>query len=93
MAHPPSLAPSPGAKRQRRLRERRRRGARIVAVEIDIDLLEILEELGLVDPDQADDPGGLAFALLMLLEEAVEARRSRIEKKVSDASRIAPGLR
>ncbi len=59
----------------------------MVTVEIDTDLLEIIEELGLVDPDEADDPGALAFALLMLLEEAVESR-----KKMRDASRIAPRL-
>ena len=80
MARPPSLAPSPAAERMRRLRARRARGARVVLVEIDTDLLEILEQLGLVDPDEADDPGALSFALLMLLTEAAEARRSRSDK-------------
>ena len=51
-----------------------------VCVEIDVDLLEIIEELGLVGPDEADDPGALSFALLMLLTEAVEARRSCFRK-------------
>ncbi len=81
-------SPSPAAARMRRLRERRARGARVVAVEVDVDLLEILEQLGLVDPNEADDPGALAFALYMLLEEAVEHRR-----KISDASRSALRLR
>ena len=71
----------------RRLRARRARGARVVLVEVDVDLLEILEELGLVGPDEADDPGALSFALLMLLTEAVESR-----KKIRDASRVGPGL-
>ncbi len=71
---------TPAARRMRRLRERRARGARVVQVEVDVDLLGILEELGLVGPGQADDPDALAFALSMLVEEGVEARRSRIEK-------------
>ena len=62
----------------RRLRERRARGARVVAVEIDTDLLEVIGDLGLIDPDEADDPGALSFALLMLLSEAVQARRNRM---------------
>ena len=66
---------TPAAERMRRLRERRARGARVVAVEIDVDLLAAFDELGLVDPDDPDDPGALAFALLMLLEEAVESRK------------------
>ncbi len=70
----------------RRLRERRSRGIRIIAVEVDADLLADLGELGLIDPDDADDVGALSFALFMLLEEAVEFRR-----KVSDASRGTPG--
>ena len=65
MAHPPSLAPSPAAARMRRLRERRARGARVVLVEIDPDLLETIEQLGLVGPDEVDDPGALSFALLV----------------------------
>ena len=76
---------TPAAERMRRLRARRARGARVVAVEIDVDLLKAFDELGLVDPDDPDDPGALAFALFMLLEEAVESR-----KKMRDASRIAP---
>ena len=92
MAHSPPLAPSPAALRQRRLRERRARGARIVAVEVDTDLLEILEQLGLVDPAEVDDPTALSFALLMLLSEAAEARRSRSEEislRVTDGSKAA----
>ncbi len=63
------------AQRMRRLRERRNRGARIVDVEVDADLLEVLGELGLIDLDDLGDSGALAFALLMLLDEAVESRR------------------
>ena len=79
---------TPAAARMRRLRERRARGARVVAVEVDEDLLENLVRLRLVDRDEVDDPGALAFALYMLLEEAVESRR-----KMRDASQIVPRLR
>ncbi len=79
---------TPAAGRMRRLRERRARGARVVAVEVDVDLLENLVRLGLVDRDEVDDPAALAFALYMLLEEAVESRR-----KIRYASRPSPGLR
>ena len=71
---------TPAAERMRRLRERRARGARVVAVEVDVDLLEILDQLWLVDPDETGDPSALSFALLMLLSEAAEARRSRFKK-------------
>ena len=67
------------AERMKRLRERRARGVRVIPVEVDSDLLETLEQLGLVDPDETDDPGALSFALAMLLEEAAEARRRRTE--------------
>ena len=70
-------APTPAAARARRYRERRLRGARIVPVEIDVELLEALSELGLIDPDDADDPVALSFALSMLIAETVEARRSQ----------------
>ena len=82
-------SPSPAAERMRRLRARRVRGARIIAVEVDVDLLEILEELGLVGPDEVGDSGALSFALLMLLTEAAEARRSHSGKKLL---RVTDGL-
>ena len=81
-------SPSPAAERMRRLRERRARGCRTALVEVDDDLLENLVRLGLVDPDEVSDSGALAFALYMLLEEAVESR-----KKIRDASRNGSGLR
>ncbi len=67
--------PKPDALRQRRLRERRRRGAKIISVEVDADLLENLERLGLIDAAEVADPGALSFALSMLLSEVVEGRR------------------
>lgn len=75
---------SPAAARMRRLRERRARGARVVAVEIDVDLLEILEELGLVGPDEVGDSGALSFAILMLLTEAAEVRLNRSLLRVTN---------
>ena len=77
---------TPAAQRMRRLRERRARGARVVAVEVDCDLLADLEEAGLIDPADAADPGALAFALSMLLAEAAEARRSRIKESLLRAT-------
>ena len=64
----------------RRLRERRVRGVQMVQIEIDVDLLAVLSELGLVDPDEADASGALAFALAMFLAEAAEARRCRVKE-------------
>ena len=70
---------TPAAERQRRLRERRARGVRVVDVEVDVDLLETLARLGLVGPEEVDDPGALAFALAMLIAETIEARRNQFE--------------
>ena len=67
--------PSPAAVRQRRLRERRRRGARIIHVEIDDDLIAAFDELGFVDLSEKDAVGAVSFAISMLLAEAIEARR------------------
>lgn len=78
---------TPAAARMRRLRERRVRGVRIVAVEIDENLLADLTELGLIGSNEADDPDALSFGLAMLLSEAVESRR-----KISDASRTTSKL-
>lgn len=79
MAHPPALAPSPAAVRQRRLRERRRRGARTVLVEIDADLLAALYEMELIDSIEAADQTALAFGLSMLIAETIEIRRGQIK--------------
>ncbi len=82
---------TPAAARMRRLRERRARGARIVALEIDADLLELLEQSGLVGPDEADDPAAMRFALLMLLTEAAETRRAASWGQIRYASPACPG--
>ncbi len=71
-------SPTPAAARQRRLRERRRRGARTVLVEIDADLLGALYEMELIDSTEAADQGALAFALSMLIAETIEIRRGQI---------------
>ena len=78
--------PSPAAARMRRLRERRARGVRMVLVEIDTDLLELLEQLELVDQAEAADPGALAFGLWMLLNEVAENHRSRIKESLLRAT-------
>ena len=81
---------TPAAERMRRLRERRARGARIVAVELDSDLLELLEQLGLVDQAEAADSGALSFGLWMLLNEISEKHRSRIKESLLRRN-IRPG--
>ncbi len=74
------------ATRMRRLRERRSRGARVVAVEVDSDLLELLEQLDLVDQAEAADPSALAFGLWMLLNEVAENHRGRIKESLLRAT-------
>ena len=69
--------PSPAAVRARRYRERRVRGARIVAVEVDGDLLGALYEMELIDSTEAADQSALAFALSMLIAETIEIRRGQ----------------
>ena len=69
---------SPAAQRMRQLRERRARGVRVIAIEIDVDLLNALEQSGLLGQDEIDDPSALAFALSMLIEAGIEARRSHL---------------
>jgi hypothetical protein len=48
-----------------------------VPVEVDTDLLETLERLGLVGSDEAADSSALAFALSMLIAEYIESRRDQ----------------
>ena len=78
--------PSSAAVRQRRLRERRRRGTRIVSVEADVDLIADLELLGLIGPGDRGNPDALSFALMLLLSDAIESRI-----KMRHAQRFAPG--
>ena len=85
-------APSPAAARARRYRERRLCGIRIVPVEIDIDLLETLEHLGLVNRDEVGNPEALAFALSMLIAETVEARRSQFNLNSSRVTRCSKAV-
>ncbi len=72
-------SPTPAAVRQRRLRERRRRGVRTALVEIDADLLGALYEMELIDSIEAADQSALAFALSMLIAETIEIRRGQIK--------------
>ena len=81
------------AERQRRHRERRQRGCRVIAVEVDDDLLEFLEQLGLVDQAEAADSGALSFGLWMLLNEISEKHRSRIKESLSRVTeRLGAGV-
>ncbi len=71
------------ALRQRRLRERRSRGARVIGVEIDADLVTLLNETGLISPDEIDDSHALSFGLWMLLNEIAENHRDRVKESLS----------
>ena len=74
---------TPAAARTRRHRERRARGVRVVQVEIDFDLRELLVQLGLVDQAEVTDPAALSFGLWMLLNEISEKHRSHIKESLS----------
>ena len=85
--------PSTAALRQRRLRERRGRGCRVIPVEVDSDLLELLEHLGLVDRAEGADAGALSFGLWMLLNEITENHRARIKESLSRVTdRLGSGV-
>lgn len=61
--------PSPGACRQRRLRDRQRTGVIRVAIETDeAALVDMLTRCGTLHPTMADDPGAIAEALRELIE-------------------------
>lgn len=70
------------ATRMRRLGERRARGCRVIGVEIDADLVMLLDETGLISPDEIDDSHALSFALWMLLSEVTENHRDRIKESL-----------
>lgn len=65
--------PDPAAKRRqaaernRRLRERRRRGARVWPIEGDADLADELIAHGLLNEEDVDNPAELPFALMLAL--------------------------
>ena len=67
-------APSPGALRMRRSRERRRQGDVIVSVEVGPNMTADLADLGwLAEPDRVDK-SALARALTGLVERAIRSR-------------------
>jgi hypothetical protein len=82
-------APASAALRQRRHRERRARGARVIGVEIDADLVSLLTEIGLIGPDEIDDSHALGFALWMLLNEIAENHRDRVRESLSRVTKRA----
>ena len=52
----PDAAPSPAAERQRRFRERRRRGVFVVPVEVTCEMIQALVDRGDVDEANCSDP-------------------------------------
>ena len=55
---------SPAAERQRRYRERLRRGAQVITVEVDNELFEVLIDRGFLRPYDEDSPECIARALV-----------------------------
>jgi len=69
----PAQQLSPEASRMRRSRARRRRGERIVALEVGPALISGLVALGWLPEDERDDKGAVAHALTQLAERALWA--------------------
>jgi hypothetical protein len=67
-------APSPGALRMRRSRERRRLGDVIVNLEVGPNITADLADLGWLPAPNRVDKDALARALIELLERAIEVR-------------------
>ena len=61
------------AQRMRRLRDRRRSGIRVLPVEVSIDTVEILVELGYIDVEQTQDVQRVKEALARFIEETAQA--------------------
>jgi hypothetical protein len=57
----------------RRLRDRRRSGIRVLPVEVSIDTVEILVELGYIDREQAQDVHQVREALARFIEDTAQA--------------------
>ena len=57
------MMPSRAAIRQRRYRDRQRRGVQLVTIEVDNGLLEALIDRGFLQPNGEDDPECIARAV------------------------------
>jgi hypothetical protein len=60
-------APSPGALRMQRCRERRRNGIRIVPIEVKDSGIEILARKGYLRPEERDNPEAIKRSLGKIL--------------------------
>jgi hypothetical protein len=60
-------APSSGALRMWRSRERRRNGVRIIPIEVKASGVEIIARKGYLRPEQCDDPEAIKRALTKVL--------------------------
>lgn len=65
------------AERMRRLRRRQARGATVIRVEVDHDLIEGMIAAGLVGEAAALDTAALAAALTRVLRESVQRSHTR----------------
>ena len=63
--------PTPAARRQRRLRQRRKLGLLVAMVEVPLALAEALIEAGLLPEDHSADPERLGAALVEASSEWV----------------------
>ena len=71
---PRDLSHEPAAVRMRNLRQRRRMGAFVVAVEITPDTVEWLIAVGLIEPEAASDRIRIRTAISELLQDGVPLR-------------------
>ena len=67
----PDAAPSPAARRQRRFRERRRRGAFMAQVEVTGEMVEALVKRGDLDEADAHDLDGIGEAIASAARECL----------------------
>lgn len=70
------LSDNPGAIRRRRYRERQAIGAKVVAIEVDPDLIDALVELGEIAPEQVGDRQAIADAVTDVLGRTLTANRA-----------------
>ncbi len=69
----PGAGPTPARERQRRCRERKRRGLVLAHAEVPDQLVEALVEQGVLPEDEATDARAIGEALVAVTEKSVTA--------------------
>ena len=69
---PTRTTPSPEARRQRRCRQRRRKGLQYAVADVPMRLAERLVEAGLLREQEAADPRALGTALVNASEDLLQ---------------------